>query len=83
MAQFADKLPFREAWEDLRAFSAWVVGGSLSGLMVFKCLKDLLFPCLRFPTSVSITKRTGVRQKSVHFLKSSEDITIFCPKQDF
>lgn len=64
LAQFADKLPFREAWEDLRAFFCSVVGGSLSGLMVFKCLKDLLFTCLGFLTSVSFTKWTRVPQES-------------------
>lgn len=71
MVQFANKLAFKETWEDLRSFFGSVVGGSLSGLMVFKCLKDLLFPCLRFPTSVSFTKRTGVPHTSLlHFYKS-------------
>lgn len=37
------RLPFREPCENQRVLCP-AVGGSLSGLMVFKCLKDLLSP---------------------------------------
>lgn len=60
-------------WGRSEGFFCSVVGGSLSGLMVFMCLKELLFPCRRFHTSVSFPERAGFPLESLlHFFRISQ-----------